>query len=98
MDEMRPAEVVIYLQEPPRIGIESAPPRFITLLSVLPIITDDIYLVDTDADRAAIFVTDVKTDPPATASSLEMRISIALAIQYTWSCNLASASRLMGCG
>ena len=51
---------------------------------------------DTDADCTTIFVADVAANPPATVSSLEMRIPTYLVIHISWECTLANDSGLMG--
>ena len=51
--------------------------------------------LDADADGAEISVTDGTADTPATASSLEVSIPIAL-VQQSWGCTLANASGLTG--
>ena len=50
---------------------------------------------DTDVDCAEIYAADVVTDPPATASSLEVRIPKYLLIQRPRDCTLANTSGLM---
>ena len=51
---------------------------------------------DADTDCATISAADVAADPPVTASSLEVRIPAALAIQRLWGCTMANDLGLMG--
>ena len=51
---------------------------------------------DADADCAIISVADVAADPPAAASSLEVRIPTAHAIQRLQGCTLENDLGLMG--
>ena len=51
---------------------------------------------DAEADCATISAADVAADPPATASSLEVRIPTDLVIQRLRGCTVANALGLMG--
>ena len=83
--------------EPPRIVLESVAPLFLTHLSVFPIKMYAIHPGDTDTDRAALLATYIAAYPPATASYLEFKISIALAIKLLCNCTLENYSGMMSC-